>query len=805
MGSTGGPWASNAVHRTLRKRMVLTGVLLVVLPLCAVFATVYLQNEKMTHEAREISQTLTQGELKNVVEHLYALAETHRRTSELRVRHGRSVASHLLGHLGPPSHGEGSPVDWVKREPESDVVTPVKLPRLRFGHTELLPGRARPEQEPITNALDEIHGILDLSCTLFQRVDAEGNMLVVATTARNKTGERRVGELLSAKTKDESQSRIVTTLLRGDAYVGRAFSVDSAQVTGYMPLFDEAHHVIGAINVGMAATSTDELRRAILDVVIGKTGYAFVIDRAGRYVVSKNAQRDGEMIAGRTDLPGSDIDGLIKKAMSLRPGESAPYAYRWSNNPGDPLQPKLSYIMYFEPWQWVIGAGTYEHEVLEPSLRVAAIGHRSNMVLGGVFVAALAASIFLWILLAGDIAKPLTEINHRLTHTVEQLEMGRREIIALNELGNLLLHSTAEDEMYALVIQTCQRLFPNDAGSLAILDPESERLCFVGRWGMGQQPSPTEYSREACWAVRRGKMHIVTAGSSAPRCEHSAHSNPEMNPDANYNANADMGTACVPMSADGLGLGALCLHLLSGEPDETVSETLAKRAGQMSSILERLAPCLTNIRLRETLRTQSIRDPLTGLYNRRHMEEFLTREVHRAERHRTSIALMMLDLDHFKTFNDTHGHDAGDTALRSIGDLLGAASRGEDLACRYGGEEFTVILPGLDAEHARARAEEIRRMIRSLAIRYRGATHAITVSIGVALYPKHGSTIEHVLKAADLALYRAKAAGRDCVVVANDPAPHDDDPTGDENAPAVQPPSSIHSRSHSSSRKKGAA
>lgn len=430
--------------------------------------------------------------------------------------------------------------------------------------------------------------------------------------------------------------------------------------------------------------------------------------------------------------------------------------------------------------------------MLEPSLRVAAIGDRSNIVLGGVFVSALAAAILLWILLAGDIAKPLTEINEQLTHTVEQLEMGRREIIALNELGNLLLHSTAEDEMYALVIQTCQRLFPSDAGSLAVLAPESERLFFVGQWG-DEPPTVTEYSRDACWAVRRGKMHIVTTGSSAPLCEHSAGSDPYL------------GTACVPMSADGLGLGALCLRLRSTEPDEAASETLTRRAGQMSSILERLAPCLTNIRLRETLRTQSIRDPLTGLYNRRHMEEFLTREVHRAERHRTSIALMMLDLDHFKTFNDTHGHDAGDTALRNIGELLSTASRAEDLACRYGGEEFTMILTGLEADQARARAEDIRRMVRSLAIRYRGASHTITVSIGVALFPLHGSTIEEVLRAADLALYRAKAAGRDRVILAGDPSPHDDDPSSDEDVPSVQRPSPIHARSHASTPKMGAA
>jgi len=192
----------------------------------------------------------------------------------------------------------------------------------------------------------------------------------------------------------------------------------------------------------------------------------------------------------------------------------------------------------------------------------------------------------------------------------------------------------------------------------------------------------------------------------------------------------------------------------------------AQRWGEM--VAERLALSLSNIRLREALQHQAVRDPLTGLFNRRYMQETLDREVSRALRYGHPLSTIFLDLDHFKIFNDTNGHDAGDALLRALGGLLQSRLRVEDVVCRYGGEEFLIILPEAALEAARQRADGLRADIRALAVRhYDQILGGVSASMGVASMPEHGTTGEQVIRAADRALYQAKQAGRDCVIIAN--------------------------------------
>jgi diguanylate cyclase (GGDEF)-like protein len=168
------------------------------------------------------------------------------------------------------------------------------------------------------------------------------------------------------------------------------------------------------------------------------------------------------------------------------------------------------------------------------------------------------------------------------------------------------------------------------------------------------------------------------------------------------------------------------------------------------------------------LREQSVRDHLTGLFNRRYMEETLERELLRASRKRLSLGLIMLDVDDFKRFNDTHGHAAGDAILSELGSLLLKHIRGEDVPCRYGGDEFIIILPDASREVSRERAERLCEHARHFNIQFEGKTlETITLSLGVAVFPVDGSTSEAILKAVDAALYRAKREGRGRVVMAS--------------------------------------
>jgi diguanylate cyclase (GGDEF)-like protein len=225
------------------------------------------------------------------------------------------------------------------------------------------------------------------------------------------------------------------------------------------------------------------------------------------------------------------------------------------------------------------------------------------------------------------------------------------------------------------------------------------------------------------------------------------------------------------MMAQGDNVGILQFNFAppgAGEHDEDAGAEQSTRARIATAMAEHTALALANLRLREALRSQSIVDSLTGLFNRRYLENMLERECRRAVRAKRPLAVLMLDVDHFKQFNDTWGHDGGDAVLRELSGLMRAHFRGDDIACRYGGEEFVVVLSEASLEGAFARAEELRREVHRLVAEHRRQPlGTITISIGVAALPEHGVSPEDLIAAADRALYQAKAAGRDRTVIAN--------------------------------------
>ena len=199
-------------------------------------------------------------------------------------------------------------------------------------------------------------------------------------------------------------------------------------------------------------------------------------------------------------------------------------------------------------------------------------------------------------------------------------------------------------------------------------------------------------------------------------------------------------------------LGTLCVI-------DFVPRELQPKQLEMLRTLGRQVMCQLELNL------QAMRDPLTGLYNRRQLEESLHREVLRARRLGGTVGVMAIDVDHFKRVNDTLGHEVGDRALRGVADELASCVREEDIACRAGGEEFVIILPGTGKTALRSRAEAVRRTIEQAQILAGEGTLKLTVSIGLASFPAYGDSGQAVLRAADVALYKAKAAGRNRVAM----------------------------------------
>ncbi len=346
----------------------------------------------------------------------------------------------------------------------------------------------------------------------------------------------------------------------------------------------------------------------------------------------------------------------------------------------------------------------------------------------------------------------LKDANDKLTFWARELERHNRDLSLLSEMGGLLQACVTEKEAYTVIARSAPALFPEGSGAVYIVDHSrglAEALAVWGENSTGELVFPLN----DCWALRRGRVHAVEGTDPSLLCHHLRRRPPAA-------------SLCVPMVAQGEILGVL--HLYFGAHDGRLADPHRHMA---NTVADHLSLALGNLRLRERLRSQSIRDPLTGLYNRRYMEEFLDREVRRAGRRKTPVAVIMLDLDHFKSINDTFGHEAGDAALVSLGAFLQSRVRQEDVACRYGGEEFVLILPDASLEGAVKWAERTRQAARDLQISHRWqALRTVTVSLGVAVFPDHGSTGESLLHAADTALYRAKQNGRDRVEVASGPA-----------------------------------
>lgn len=351
----------------------------------------------------------------------------------------------------------------------------------------------------------------------------------------------------------------------------------------------------------------------------------------------------------------------------------------------------------------------------------------------------------------------LVQANEQLTVSVKRVEHYAEQIAQLTAIGQLLQSCITADEVFGVFRDAMPRLFPGDSGSVTILKSSGNLMETMAVWGT-HPPQQRVFGPDECWAFRRGRPHFVADAASPLRC---AHLTPQDGP----------ATFCVPMMAQGDNVGVLQFNFAQVDASEqrdeggTVNSTRTRIA---NALAEHTALALANLRLREALRSQSIVDSLTGLFNRRYLENVLERECRRAVRSKRPIAVLMLDVDHFKQFNDTWGHEGGDAVLRELSGLMRTHFRGDDIACRYGGEEFVIVLSEATIEGAFARAEELRREVHRLVAQYRRQPlGSITVSIGLAGLPEHGVTPEDLIAAADRALYQAKSDGRDRTVTAH--------------------------------------
>ena len=395
-------------------------------------------------------------------------------------------------------------------------------------------------------------------------------------------------------------------------------------------------------------------------------------------------------------------------------------------------------------------------------LQRRAHGEREASALVVVIVLAIGLALALLAFLLASLSrenKRSRQLEREARHAVAELENALVLRGALAEqrrtqsvYAGLLQSCQTREELMTLSLRTVQELMPDASGRCYLSRTSQNFLESVADFGDDVVSSGDVIMHDQCWALRRGQPHHTRGRNGGLRCAH-------IDDDAPVDG---ISTLCVPLVAQGNSLGLL--HVSAPTSDAAEDND----AAMIISIAEQMGMAIANLQLRETLRLQSIRDPLTGLFNRRYLEENLVREILRCERRRLPLSLMMLDLDHFKRFNDQHGHAAGDAVLAHVGRVLQSLVRAEDLACRYGGEEFTIVLPETGAEAAIQRARDIIKAMTSTTIRHMDKTLGpLTVSIGVATAPQDSADAGLLLQIADATLYRAKAEGRNRVLHAS--------------------------------------
>jgi diguanylate cyclase (GGDEF)-like protein/PAS domain S-box-containing protein len=340
--------------------------------------------------------------------------------------------------------------------------------------------------------------------------------------------------------------------------------------------------------------------------------------------------------------------------------------------------------------------------------------------------------------------------NDELTTLVIELQWRDKLMQLMNHMNELLQSCVTQEEAYQVISLSAGDLFPGHNGALVILSGQDRGMEVVARWGTEEIMEST-FSSNDCWALRRGQLHEVSDPQSGLMCHHFFHP-------------PQHGYICLPLIAGGKTLGLL--SLIDNDKSEQGHHPHGLKQVAVT-VGETIKLSLANLELREELRQQAIHDPLTGLFNRRYLDEVLPRELDVAQRRNSSLCVVMLDIDGFKQFNDRLGHGAGDALLREFSHMMRSHLRKSDIVCRFGGDEFVVIMPDSSIHDTQERIERIRVLLKGLPKinSSEKMPGIISLSAGLAFMPEHGTTESELLRAADKAMYTAKKSGRDQVVV----------------------------------------
>ena len=405
----------------LKQKLLIVGTSLTIIPLLFAFVFVYHQNQKSTELAREESVKLADADLSHIVESVATLAQTQQEVIEKNLKDSLNVAEYLLENAGG-FHFSQETEKWKAVNQYTGNSSSVSLPKMYMGDRWL--GKTKDPNET-TPLVDEVMDLVGTTCTVFQKMNSKGDMLRVATNVIKENGQRAIGTYIPETNPDGSKNPVIETIKQGDTYVGRAYVVNGWYITAYKPLYDKEGELAGVLYVGIPQESTTTLRETIMDMVIGETGYVYVLDSAGNYVISKDGSMDGENIIDLQDKNGNYfIKELIEKATALDENEIADHTYEWTNPVTDSVQTKKVKAAYFEKWDWIIAAGSFENEFMKSARLIAQNAEKSIIALIVLIGFSIVAVILVWIFVARGIMSQLGDDPKEIANVAKSIANG---------------------------------------------------------------------------------------------------------------------------------------------------------------------------------------------------------------------------------------------------------------------------------------------------------------------------------------------------------------------------------------------
>ncbi len=397
---------------TIGKKLIFYGVLGSTVPLLLFGIIAVWQGGKTFNEAEKATRKQAYINLESITKGTNAMLIAQHEVLERKVATDLNVAANEVKAAGGV-HLTDTKYRWNARNQYTGAEQALELPQMLVG-TAAVTSNADPRvQSPI---VDKVRDLVGGTCTIFQRMNAAGSMLRVATNVETKQGTRAINTFIPAINPDGNPNPVLQKVLRGERYIGRAFVVNAWYITAYEPIKDITGNIVGMLYVGIPQESATSLREQIMQVGVGETGYVYVLNSSGAYVISKQGKRDGEVIWDAKDHEGKNfIQDMVKAAQNLQPGEVGESSYIWKNPGESAPRLKSTKFMYFEPWDWIIAVGSYENELLSDTNMIRAVNNKGNVIMAGVFILCLIACALLWFFISKGLTRPIQKTMDLLT------------------------------------------------------------------------------------------------------------------------------------------------------------------------------------------------------------------------------------------------------------------------------------------------------------------------------------------------------------------------------------------------------